>query len=497
MTHPTFVERHALWSDAQHRACDELERRIRSEGLELVRFAWADLHGVLRGKTLLADAAIQALRNGVGMVSTLLLKDSSHRTVYPVFEGEGQAAPRGFSGAGDVVMVPDPTTFKVLPWTERTGWVQCQAHFPDGRAAPLDPRHHARQALQKLADRGWGLTTGLEVEFHIYRIDADAQDPAHAAWPCEAPAVSLLHPGFNHLTEQWFDRAEPALRIVQRTAAALELPLTSLEVELGPSQVEAVFGAQDALRSADHMVLFRSAAKQALHRAGYHATFMCRPPFAQVIASGWHLHQSLRDLTSGANLFVAPMHPGAPGSPQHLSGLGMHYLGGLLRHARETAALACPTTNGYGRYHGSVMAPQHVLWGRDNRGAMLRVVSQFPGDPATRIENRAGEPLANPYLYLASQVCAGLDGIDRHADPGPAADTPYQTHATSLPSSLAQALELLKDSHAVRQWLGDDMVEHFVRVKRAELARHDQAAPENAPPESALGWERREYFSLF
>lgn len=496
-----FVDRHRLWNDTQHAACGEVERRIREEGLELVRFSWADLHGVLRGKTLVASAAISALRNGVNMVGTLLLKDSSHRTAYPVFQNNG-VAPEGFGGAADVVMVPDPSTFKVLPWAESTGWVLCQAHFTNGQPIELDPRHQARRALQRLQERGMGLRTGLEVEFHIYRREGELPLPQDASWPGEAPAVRLLHPGFNHLTEQWFDMAEPALRIVQRTAQALDLPLTSLEIELGPSQVEAVFGPTDALTSADHMVLFRSAVKQALHRAGYHATFICRPPFPQVISSGWHLHQSLVDLNSGANLLIpeAP-HPDPMEAASLLSATGVHYLGGLLAHASDMAAFASPTANGYARYQGSVMAPQHVLWGRDNRGAMLRVIGQGPGDAATRIENRAGEPLANPYLYLASQVHAGVRGLDQRPHPGRAADTPYaEDHATRLPASLDEALSALSGAEWLREDLGDAMVNHMVRVKRAELARLDQAlaaSDATAQAQARMDWDRREYFSVF
>jgi glutamine synthetase len=142
---------------------------------------------------------------------------------------------------------------------------------------------------------------GLEVEFHIYRIDDDGPDgPAQAAWPGLPPAVSLIHPGYNLLTEAWYDMAEEPLRIVQHTAQALGLPLLSLEIELGPSQVEAVFDATDALTAADNMVLFRNGVKQALRRAGYHATFMCRPPFPNIMSSGWHLHQSLVDAQTGA-----------------------------------------------------------------------------------------------------------------------------------------------------------------------------------------------------
>ncbi len=502
MSPRSFVERHGLWSAAQHTAADALERRIRADKLELVRFAWPDLHGVLRGKTLVADAAVGALRSGVKMVGTLLLKDTSHRTTYPVFQPATGTSASHFGGAGDVVMVPDPTTFRVLPWAESTGWVQCMAYLPDGRPAPLDPRHAAVALQDRLAQQGMGLTTGLEVEFHIYRITGVPDDPAHASWPPAPPEVALLHPGFNHLTEQWFDLAEPALRIVQRTAQALDLPLLSLEVELGPSQVEAVFGPCDALQSADQMVLFRSAAKQALRRAGYHATFMCRPPFDAVISSGWHLHQSLRSLADGRNLFALPRGEAGAPTADPLTPLGMQWMGGLLHHAQAGAALACPTSNGYARYRGSTMAPQHAVWGHDNRGALLRVVDT--DSPAARIENRAGEPLANPYLYVASQLAAGLDGLLQERSPGTATEDPYQQDGSRLlAQTLEDALAALGQSDLLRQpWgqgLGAELVEHVLHVKRAELARRDAQAKVRAGEDTKdhRDWEHAEYFGVF
>src|SRR5207253_4050068 len=135
--------------------------------------------------------------------------------------------------------------------------------------------------------------------------------------------------------------------------------------------------------------------------------------------SGWHLHQSLLGATDGANAFRrdAPAEGTTSADAQHsLSAVGEHYLAGLLEHARAMAVFCTPTANGYGRFRPNALAPQSVLWGRDNRGAMLRVIGRC-GDDATRIENRIGEPAANPYLYLASQIHAGLDGIERRLTP--------------------------------------------------------------------------------
>ena len=489
----SFAQLCALQDTARQAALAQIARRIDASDMELVRFAWCDLHGMLRGKTLVAARAEQAMQDGVGMVSTLLLKDSADRTAFKVFEAGDTTDLPGFEFAGNVMLLADPASFKQLPWAEKTGWVQCQSWFPDGQPVAMDTRRILQTALAQLAQAGYGLKCGLEIEFHIYKIPADglqaALDPRQASWPGPALEVSLIHPGYQLLSEQCMDMAEEPLRIVQRTAQALGLPLLSLEIELGPSQVEAVFDATDALSAADHMVLFRSATKQALRRAGYHATFMCRPPFPHIMSSGWHLHQSLVDLNSGANRFMrdAPAPGTTPVDAQYtLSEVGEHYLAGLLTHARSMTAFCTPTINGYERFKANALAPQSVLWGRDNRGAMLRVIGQCK-DGATRIENRVGEPAANPYLYLASQIHAGLDGLRRQLRAPPATDDPYAGTAEKLPASLSEALQALRSDTVFCEAFGSDFIRIFERIKQSEVTRHAEAPDKDE-------WQRREYF---
>jgi len=488
----SFAQRCGIHDVPRAAACERVLERIADEGLGRVRIAWCDLHGVLRGKTLMAGAVADALASGVSLVSTVMLKDTSDRTAYPVFDGSlGEQLP-GFGFANNLMLLPDPHSFRVLPWAAGTGWMQAQPWFDDATPVAIDTRRVLQAALQRLAARGMGLRCGLEVEFHIYRIDDARLDPMRAAWPGEPPAVSMIHPGYNLLAEGWADMADEALAIVQRTAQGLGLPLRSLEIELGPSQVEAVFDATDALTAADQMVLFRNGVRQALRRAGFYASFVCRPPFPNVMASGWHLHQSLVSLPTGANLFCrdAPA-PGAgpDDAATTLSGVGEQYLAGLLEHARGMTALCTPTINGFGRFRPNALAPMSVLWGRDNRGAMLRVLGRC-GDAATRIENRIGEPSANPYLYIAAQVHAALDGIDRGLKAGRATAAPYAGTAPALPTSLQEALDALADDAALVQAFGAPMIGCLQRVKRAECERHAQA---DDPDE----WQRREYFSRF
>jgi len=440
----------------------------------------------------MAEALPGALTSGITLVSTVMLKDTSDRTAFKVFDGSLPAQLPGFGFANNLVLVPDPGSFQVLPWAPRTGWLRAQPWFDDATPVVIDTRRVLQAAVQRLAQTGLALRCGLEVEFHIYRIDDPRLDPQQAAWPGEPPAVSMIHPGYNLLAEGWADQADEALAIVQRTAQGLQLPLRSLEIELGPSQVEAVFDVTDALTAADQMVLFRNGVRQALRRAGYHASFVCRPPFPNVMASGWHLHQSLVDAASGENRMRRDTP--APGSTaldaaHTLSSLGEHYLAGLLAHARGMAVFCTPTINGFGRFRPNALAPMSVLWGRDNRGAMLRVLGRC-GDAATRIENRIGEPMANPYLYIAAQIHAGLDGIQRRLAAPPATDAPYAGTAAALPTRLEEALEALADDDVLRAAFGEPMIRCLDRVKRSECERHAQAAD---PDE----WQRREYFSRF
>ncbi len=490
----SFAERCGIHDDARQQALQQATRKIESTGLELVRFAWCDLHGILRGKTLVAAAAERAMCEGVGMVSTLMLKDTSDRTAFQVFEPGGMADLPGFGFANNLLLLADPASLQQLPWTPSTGWVRAQPWFQDGTPVELDTRRVLQRALARLDAAGFTLKCGLEVEFHIYRIeDTRAQlDPMQAAWPGSPPAVSLVHPGYHLLAEGWYDLCEEPMRIVQHTAQALGLPLLSLEIELGPSQVEAVFDATDALTAADNMVLFRNAVKMALRRAGYHATFMCRPPFPNIMSSGWHLHQSLLDASTGRNVFrrESPEPGTTPADAGHtLSAIGERFLAGLLAHARGMTVFCTPTANGFGRFRPNALAPQSVLWGRDNRGAMLRVIGGC-GDEATRIENRIGEPAANPYLYLASQIHAGLDGIERDLRAPAATDAPYGSSGENLPTSLGEALDALRADATLCHDFGDDFIRYFTRIKQSEQQRFEQA-------EDRDEFQRREYFSRF
>jgi glutamine synthetase len=477
----SFVERHGLWSQEQKEAAGRLRKIVEEQKLEVIRLSFPDQHGILRGKTLVAGEALASLESGCSITTTMLAKDTSHRTVFPVFTAGGGFGMREMEGAADVLMVADPLSFRVLPWAAATGWLLCDIYFSDGRPVPFATRHLYRSVLDRLAKRGYDFVAGLEVECHIFKLEDARMAPDDAGQPGQPPEVSLLSHGHQYLTEQRYDQMEPVLEIIRRDVLALGLPLRSIEVEYGPSQCEFTFRPMTGLEPADTMVLFRSAVKQICRRHGHHATFMCRPRIPNAMASGWHLHQSLVTRGSGENVFM-PREGSEP-----LSAFGLNYLAGLLDHARASAVFTTPTINGYKRYRSYSLAPDRAIWGCDNRGVMIRVLGG-PNDPATRLENRIGEPAANPYLYMASQILSGLDGVDRGLDPGPSADTPYETNAALLPKTLREAVFALQDDPFFRDALGAAFVDYYVHIKNAEIERFQAEVSD---------WEQREYFEMF
>jgi len=474
----SFVARHELWSAAQRAAAKRMLKEVQERGLKVIRFSFADQHGILRGKTVAAGALSAALESGVTITSTLLAKDTSHRTVFPVFTAGGGFGMPEMEGAADFLIVADPSTFRVLPWASDTGWVLCDLYFADGNPVPFDTRRLLRLALERLGKAGFEFLAGLEIEFHVFKVADAHRRPEDAGQPGTPPEVSLLTTGYQYLTEQKYDLIDPVVETLRTHLQQLQLPLRSFEVEFGPSQVEITLDAMRGMGSADAMLLFRSAVKQIAQRNGYHATFMCRPKLPNVMSSGWHLHQSL--LSKGKNAFVPDR------KSTLLSRTGEHYLAGLLAHAKGAAALCTPTINGYKRYRPYSLAPDHIHWGRDNRGTMLRVIGGG-GDPATRIENRAGEPGANPYLYFASQIYSGLDGLERKLKPPASSHAPYESKAEFLPRTLGEALEHLKADKVLRDGLGTNFVDYYCRIKEAEVARFNLEVSE---------WEHREYFDL-
>jgi glutamine synthetase len=495
MTARGFIEKHGLWTDEQRRQAEALRQRIQKEDLRLIRLAWADPHGWSRAKAVTVPAFLEALASGYNInVATTTLDSAGARTFSSFTRGGGMGLDE-MTGSPNITVVPDPGTFRVLPWAG-VGWVLCDEYFNSGASYHFSPRHLLRKQTRRLLDRGMTHVVGLEVEWYLLRVADEHLDEAHVG----APGVRgrpirtwPVEPGYAYHSESNMDLMQPVLAALVDAFQKLDLPLRSLENEWGPGQVECTFSAQSAMDAADTMVLFRTATKQICRRMGYFATFMCRPALKGYYSSGWHLHQSVVDAKGGENLFV-PQREG-----HRLSPLGQAFLGGLLQHAAEATAFATPTVNGYRRFRPNSLAPDRAGWAYDHRGAMIRVLGG-PGDPGTRLENRVGEPAANPYLYVLSQIVSGLDGVDNTLDPGPEDLATYEAERTLLPKRLADALDALERSTLFRREVGDVFVDYFLKLKRNEAGRFRRYLEDNAIvelPEEPTEWEQNEYMDMF
>lgn len=492
----SFVERHGLRDGAQRRAAAALSRRLRRSKLRLVRLAWADPHGCARAKALSVPAFLEALADGYNINVATTTLDAAGARVFSSFTIGGGMGLAEMSGSPNITAVPDPATFRILPWAPGVGWVLCDEYFNDGTPFHFSSRHLLRRQLRRVAERGMQLRVGLEVEWYLARIAEERLGEAHVGAPgVRGRAISTvpIEPGYAYHSESNMDVMQPVLSALADAYTAIGLPLRSIENEWGPGQVECTFRATDALHAADDMVLFRTATKQLCRRMGCFATFMARPALKGHYASGWHLHQSIVDARSGRNLFT----PRARGEP--LSALGRRFAAGLLAHADASSAFATPTVNGYRRFRPNSLAPDRASWGKDNRGAMIRVVGR-PMDPATRLENRCGEPAANPYLFIASQIASGLDGIDRTLDPGPVDDEPYAAERPLLPASLGDALDALERDTLYRERFGPVFVDYYLKLKRSELGRFTRWQQESGTAQRAdepTQWEHDEYYDFF
>ncbi len=473
-----FIARHRLWTDEQTERAAALAVEVKESQLRQIRIAWSDQHGILRGKTVEVGHFQSTLRDGKDFQTATLIFDTTNNPVVPPFGASALGDPR-MTGLPDGVLVPDPTTFKILPWLERTGWVLCDLYYQSGERVPFDTRGVLQTQLQRLASDGFEFVAGIELECYITRLVDPKLSFADSGYPPAPPEVQAVAHGFQYLTENRGDEIEPILSILRDNLVALGMPLATVEDEWGPSQVEFTFDPMVGTAAADAAVLIRGAIKQLCRRHGYHATFMARPSFPNAFSSGWHLHQSLRSADTD-NAFAAS-------DSALLSPTGMHYMGGLLEHALACSVLTTPTINGYKRFRPDSFAPDRVAWAEENRGALIRVAGSR-GDATTHLENRIGEPAANPYLYLASQIVSGRDGLRHKIDPGPSADEPYLAEAPGLPVNLESALTSFEASSLLREELSDAFVNYLTAIKRHEVARFNAYVTD---------WEQREYFEVF
>ncbi len=353
-----FIATHGLHSDAQREAAGEVARRIRDGGLRTVRLIVVDQHGIPRAKYLSGDALVSALENGSDFSGAIYSLDTGNGVFPPPFAAGGGFGIEEMTGFPDVTLVPDPTTFRVLPYANRTGWILSDAYFANGKPIPLDGRGLLRRQLARLAERGLELYAGIEVELYVTR-------PAHASvgfdetgqpgQPGAALEVEVIERGYQFLSDSRMDGIAGTLEAIRDGLVDAGIPPRSIENEWGPGQIEITFSPMEGLAAADAMILFRSTVKAVCSRLGLHASFMCWPALPNFFPSGSHLHLSLLEIESGTNVFADDR--------ELLSQTGRRFVAGLLDHAREMAVFGDPTTNAYARFRPYSFAPDRICWG--------------------------------------------------------------------------------------------------------------------------------------
>jgi len=357
----------------------------------------------------------------------------------------------------DMLLKPDLATFRLFPWEEREGRVAriiCDISMPDGTPFPGDPRHVLKRQIARAAELGFTMYAGTEAEFFMFRSGADG-----------APTTITNDVGsYFDLTP--VDQGEDARRAIVADLEQMGLEVEAAHHEVAHGQHEIDFRYADALTTADNIATFRFVVRHVARRFGLNASFMPKPVFGQN-GSGMHTHQSL--FRDGENAFYDP------DAEWQLSRVALHYIGGLLRHARGFCAITNPLVNSYKRLVPGFEAPVNVAWSMRNRSPMIRVPERR--GPGTRLELRMPDPAANPYLALAVQLAAGLEGIETEADWREPVNTNIwemsyrerrRLRIDDLPQNLTEACDELEKDRTMQEALGEEVTQHFLAAKREE-----------------------------
>jgi glutamine synthetase len=437
----------------------EILKLAKKENIRFLRLMFTDIHGVNKNVEVPESQFEKALD---GMI---------------LFDG---SSIEGFSRIeeSDMLLRPDLGTFRIFPWGEgsawRTGRLICDVSFPDGRPFPGCPRSALKRAAAEAAALGYTMMVGPEAEFFL--LERNAHGEIHHATHDTAGYFDLVP----------VDRGEEVRRDIVHHLERMGFEVEASHHEVAPGQHEIDFRYADAVTTADNIATFRFVVRRVTTQHGMHATFMPKPFFG-VNGSGMHVHQSL--FKKNVNTFYAKE------SPYQLSKTALHYIGGLLRHARGFAAITNPLVNSYKRLVPGYEAPTNVTWSEKNRSPLVRVPDRR--GTGTRVELRCPDPSANPYLALAVMLKAGLDGVANKIDPGPPVNKNIyrmsqrerrRLHITELPGDLNEALDALEKDPVVLEALGEHISQHYIEAKR-EVWREYSA--------QVHAWEIDRYLSVY
>ncbi len=462
---------------------DDLQRSltlIEGAGIKVVRVSFVDVHGILRSRPIEARHFRQVAMNGMPTTSAILSMDTANNIALPIFSADGGLGRADMGGGGDMYVLPDLKTFRAVPWEPGTAMVLSDIYLRSGLRCPFDSRYVMQQACRSLNDIGYSFMGGVELECTILKIVDPVLTMEACRLPAEPPRVAPPQHAYQYFGGDMVDGVADLIGALRDALIGLNLPLRMIEPEWGPGQIEITFDPLIDTEAADAVVFLKAAVKQVAKRRGMLATFMATPGLPNAFSTGWHLHQSLVDRATGINAFYS--------QDALIADVGRHFVGGLINHFAAGAAFSNPTINGYKRLNASPLSPKYATWSHNNKGAMIRLIGG-KGDQSTHLENRVGEPAANPYLYMASQIVAGLDGIALRSDPGdPVTDPVALSDKPTMPMDLIHAVEALASSKMYRASFGAEFCDYYVRIASHAIQRFVS---------SVTDWEHREYFERF
>ncbi|RXZ67620.1 glutamine synthetase family protein [Agromyces albus] len=420
---------------------DFVLRTIEERGVKFVRLWFTDVVGTLKSVAIAPAEVEGAFTEGIG------------------FDGSAiEGLSRSFES--DLLAYPDPTTFQTLPWRgdiDPTARMFCDITTPDGEPAVADPRNVLKRTLARAADRGFTFYTHPEIEFYLLKSSKYGEEgpiPVDSAGYFDNVPGGTAH-----------DFRRRSVRMLEDLGISVEFS----HHEAGPGQNEIDLRYADALTTADNIMTFRTVIKEVAIEQGVYATFMPKP-FSDKPGSGMHTHLSLFE--GDANAFYEP------GSQYQLSKIGRQFIAGLLRHSSEISAVTNQFVNSYKRLWGGDEAPSFVCWGHNNRSALVRVPLYKPNKgQSARVEYRAIDSAANPYLSFSLLLAAGMKGIEEGYElPAEAEDdvwalTDSERRALGynpLPASLDHAIEYMEESELVADTLGEQVFNFVLANKRSE-----------------------------
>ncbi|HEY0970317.1 MAG TPA: glutamine synthetase family protein [Gemmatimonadales bacterium] len=357
----------------------------------------------------------------------------------------------------DMLLRPDFSTFRVFPWGDprsRVARLICDIARPDGTPFEGDPRAVLKRQIARAAELGYTMYAGVEAEFFMFKRGAGGEP------------TTATHDVGSYFDLTPVDLGEDARRAIVAVLERMGFEVEAAHHEVAYGQHEIDFRYADALTTADNMTTFRFVVRNVAQQFGLHASFMPKPIYGQN-GSGMHTHQSL--FRDGKNAFYDES------AEWQLSRTALHYIGGLLRHARGYCAITNPLVNSYKRLVAGFEAPVNVAWSMKNSSPMIRVPARR--GPGTRVELRMPDPSSNPYLALAVQLAAGLDGIETEADWREPVNTNIREMSyrerrrlriDDLPHNLAEALDELEKDRVIQDALGPHVTESFLAAKRHE-----------------------------